>query len=188
MLSNNIRPRALHVSRPVHATAIDAPVQTGRLPRHAPKGRRRRLAARRAATQPTPMSDLKKLARSLTVRERLELIGSLWDSITEEVGDALEMADAERDELELRIEAHRADRTPRTPSRGSPHVHGARDAANGSHPSRCPAADRNGRHFRADRIPPERRGVRQPIARGSISEQVSGGSSHGVRALFARAP
>jgi putative addiction module component (TIGR02574 family) len=55
------------------------------------------------------MADLKKLTRSLTVRERLELIGSLWDSITDEVGDAPEMADAERDELDRRIEAHRAD-------------------------------------------------------------------------------
>jgi len=50
------------------------------------------------------MTDVLKLP----VEERLRLIGEIWDSI-EAVPEAVVLTDAQRNELEARLEAHRRD-------------------------------------------------------------------------------
>ena len=50
----------------------------------------------------------------LPVEERLELVGAIWDSLSE-VPEAVELTDAQRMELDRRLEAYRLD-----PSEGSP--------------------------------------------------------------------
>ena len=50
----------------------------------------------------------------LPVSERLELVGNIWDSIAE-VPEALELTQAQRFELDQRLEAYRRD-----PKAGSP--------------------------------------------------------------------
>lgn len=50
----------------------------------------------------------------LPIDERLELVGSIWDSIAQ-VPDAVELSEAQRVELERRLEAYR-----RNPRAGSP--------------------------------------------------------------------
>jgi putative addiction module component (TIGR02574 family) len=50
----------------------------------------------------------------LPVSERLDLVGDIWDSIAQ-VPDALELTDAQRAELDRRLEAYRRD-----PKAGSP--------------------------------------------------------------------
>lgn len=43
----------------------------------------------------------------LTVAERIQLVEDLWDSITD-APEVLELSDAQRAELDRRLEAHRA--------------------------------------------------------------------------------
>jgi putative addiction module component (TIGR02574 family) len=50
----------------------------------------------------------------LPVSERLELVGDIWDSIAQ-APDAVELTEAQRVELERRLEAYRRD-----PNAGSP--------------------------------------------------------------------
>lgn len=50
----------------------------------------------------------------LSVAERLQLIGEIWDSI-EQIPDELPLSDAQREELDRRLEAYRHD-----PTAGSP--------------------------------------------------------------------
>jgi putative addiction module component (TIGR02574 family) len=54
-------------------------------------------------SQTTLPADLKELS----IDERIELIEALWDSITAEQ-EALEVTDAQRAELDRRLEAHAA--------------------------------------------------------------------------------
>jgi putative addiction module component (TIGR02574 family) len=53
--------------------------------------------------QPTLPADLKELS----IDERIQLIEALWDSISSEE-EALEVTDAQRAELDRRLEAHAA--------------------------------------------------------------------------------
>jgi putative addiction module component (TIGR02574 family) len=54
-------------------------------------------------SQLTLPADLKELS----IEERIQLIEALWDSITSEQ-EALELTDAQRAELDRRLEAHAA--------------------------------------------------------------------------------
>lgn len=50
--------------------------------------------------------------RSLSVHERLQLVGDIWDSIAEEANvtpEALPLTDADRAELDRRVAEHDAD-------------------------------------------------------------------------------
>jgi putative addiction module component (TIGR02574 family) len=51
---------------------------------------------------------------NLSVAERIELIGDLWDSMAE-VPDAIGLTDAQKAELDKRLDAHRKDPTAGTP-------------------------------------------------------------------------
>jgi len=51
-----------------------------------------------------PMEEIRKLP----VEERLRLVEDIWESIHSD-GDALPLTPAQRDELERRLAAHRAD-------------------------------------------------------------------------------
>jgi len=53
-------------------------------------------------------------ALELDVRERIRLVEAIWDSIAE-VPDAVELTDAQREELDRRLQAYRSDT-----SKGSP--------------------------------------------------------------------
>ncbi len=61
---------------------------------------------------------MSKIARkdivNLSVAERIELIGDLWDSMAE-VPQAIELTEAQKAELDRRLEAHHKD-----PSAGAP--------------------------------------------------------------------
>lgn len=50
----------------------------------------------------------------LSVAERIELIGDLWDSMAE-VPEAIGLTEAQRAELDRRLEAHRKDPTAGAP-------------------------------------------------------------------------
>ncbi len=50
----------------------------------------------------------------LPVEERLELVGAIWDSISQ-IPEAVELTEAQRLELDRRLEAYRRD-----PTEGSP--------------------------------------------------------------------
>lgn len=50
----------------------------------------------------------------LSVAERIELAGDIWDSVAE-MPESVELADAEKAELDRRLEAYRRD-----PEQGSP--------------------------------------------------------------------
>ena len=50
----------------------------------------------------------------LSVDERIELVQQIWDSIAE-LPEAMKLTDAQRQELEQRLEAHKSD-----PTTGSP--------------------------------------------------------------------
>lgn len=60
--------------------------------------------------KPIRLSDVLELP----VSERLQLVGDIWDSIAQ-VPDRLELTDAQRAELDRRLEAYRRD-----PTLGSP--------------------------------------------------------------------
>lgn len=60
--------------------------------------------------KPIRLSDVQELP----VSERLDLVGEIWDSIAQ-VPDALELTEAQRAELDRRLEAYRRD-----PKAGSP--------------------------------------------------------------------
>ena len=60
--------------------------------------------------KPIRLSDVLELP----VEERLELVGNIWDSISQ-VPDAVELTEAQRAELDRRLEAYRRD-----PKVGSP--------------------------------------------------------------------
>ncbi len=60
--------------------------------------------------KPIRLSDVLELP----VEERLELVGDIWDSIAQ-APDALELSEAQRAELDRRLEAYRRD-----PKAGSP--------------------------------------------------------------------
>jgi putative addiction module component (TIGR02574 family) len=60
--------------------------------------------------KPIRLSDVLELP----VSERLDLVGDIWDSIAQ-VPDALELTEAQRAELDRRLEAYRRD-----PKAGSP--------------------------------------------------------------------
>ncbi len=60
--------------------------------------------------KPIRLSDVLELP----VEERLELVGDIWDSIAQ-VPDAVELTEAQRAELDRRLEAYRLD-----PGAGSP--------------------------------------------------------------------
>lgn len=47
--------------------------------------------------------------RRLSVAERIQLVEDIWDSIAAEEPASLELSDAQRAELQRRVEAHRAD-------------------------------------------------------------------------------
>jgi putative addiction module component (TIGR02574 family) len=55
------------------------------------------------------MSTSKTDFLKLSVAERLELVGDIWDSIAADGPEAVELTDAQRDELQRRLEAHDAD-------------------------------------------------------------------------------
>ena len=61
---------------------------------------------------------MSKIARkdilNLSIAERIELIGDLWDSMAE-VPEAIELTDAQKAELDRRLEAHRKDPTAGAP-------------------------------------------------------------------------
>lgn len=61
---------------------------------------------------------MSRLARkdilSLSIAERIELIGDIWDSIAE-VPEAISLTDAQKAEIDRRLDAHRED-----PTAGSP--------------------------------------------------------------------
>ncbi len=59
---------------------------------------------------PFTRSDILKLS----VAERIELAGDIWDSVAE-VPEAVELSDAERSELDRRLAAYHSD-----PDQGSP--------------------------------------------------------------------
>ena len=52
------------------------------------------------------MNTILEQALKLPVRERIELIGDIWDSISDEP-EAFELTDEQKAELERRIEHHR---------------------------------------------------------------------------------
>jgi putative addiction module component (TIGR02574 family) len=60
--------------------------------------------------KPIRLSDVLELP----VEERLDLVGEIWDSIAQ-VPDAIELTEAQRAELDRRVEAYRRD-----PKAGSP--------------------------------------------------------------------
>jgi putative addiction module component (TIGR02574 family) len=45
---------------------------------------------------------------SLSIPERIQLVQDIWDSIAE-VPDSIELTDAQREELDRRVEAHKRD-------------------------------------------------------------------------------
>ncbi len=45
--------------------------------------------------------------RALSVEERIQLVGEIWDSIAEERGE-FELTDAQRDEIDRRLASYRA--------------------------------------------------------------------------------
>ena len=45
----------------------------------------------------------------LSVAERIELVGDIWDSIALDAPEALELTEAQRQELRRRLEEHDAD-------------------------------------------------------------------------------
>jgi putative addiction module component (TIGR02574 family) len=59
-------------------------------------------------SQQLPEAAAELLRRPLTVQQRLELIGELWDSIPDSV-DALPIPEWHREELELRLTAANTD-------------------------------------------------------------------------------
>lgn len=62
--------------------------------------------------------DMGKVARkdilSLTIAERIELIGDLWDSVAE-VPEAVALTEAQKAELDRRLDAYRKDPTAGAP-------------------------------------------------------------------------
>ena len=61
---------------------------------------------------------MSKVARkdilSLTIAERIELIGDIWDTMAE-VPEAVELTGAQKRELDKRLDAHQNDPTAGTP-------------------------------------------------------------------------
>jgi len=51
---------------------------------------------------------------NLSIAERIELIGDLWDSMAE-VPEAITLTEAQKAELDRRLDAHRQDPTAGTP-------------------------------------------------------------------------
>ena len=51
------------------------------------------------------MSSVRKEVRALTIAERLQLLGEIWDSLTE-TPDAIPVTEAQRNELARRRRAH----------------------------------------------------------------------------------
>lgn len=49
--------------------------------------------------------------RSLSVSQRIQLVGDIWDSIVAENPDAVQLTPAQRAEVRRRVEAHDADPT-----------------------------------------------------------------------------
>ena len=45
--------------------------------------------------------------RDLSIEERIQLVGEIWDSIAEEEGE-FELTGAQRDEIDRRLESYRA--------------------------------------------------------------------------------
>jgi putative addiction module component (TIGR02574 family) len=52
------------------------------------------------------MSTSKSEFLRLPVAERIKLVGDIWDSIAADAPDALDLTDAQRNELQQRLEAH----------------------------------------------------------------------------------
>lgn len=67
-----------------------------------------RFAAPPCVVHDHAMSDALAQALRLSVAERLQLIEALWTSLMED-GEALPVSDAQREELDRRLAAHRAD-------------------------------------------------------------------------------
>ncbi len=61
---------------------------------------------------------MSKVARKdilkLTIAERIELIGDIWDTMAE-VPEAVALTDAQKEELDRRLDAHRKDPTAGAP-------------------------------------------------------------------------
>jgi putative addiction module component (TIGR02574 family) len=55
------------------------------------------------------MSTSKTDFLKLSVAERLELVGDIWDSIAADGPEAVELTEAQRQELQRRLAAHDAD-------------------------------------------------------------------------------
>ena len=47
--------------------------------------------------------------RQLSVAERIQLVEDIWDSIAVEGSEAVQLTDAQRQELQRRVQAHDAD-------------------------------------------------------------------------------
>lgn len=47
--------------------------------------------------------------KTLSVAERIQLVEDIWDSIATEAPGLLQLSEAEKEELDRRVEAHRAD-------------------------------------------------------------------------------
>ena len=62
---------------------------------------------------PTPAATAEYL--KLSVAERIQLVEDIWDSIAAESPDAVELSQAQKDELHRRAAAHRADPSTAVP-------------------------------------------------------------------------
>lgn len=54
--------------------------------------------------------DTPMVIRDLSVDERVMLVQDIWDSILEEEGESFELTDAERQELDRRLDSYRANK------------------------------------------------------------------------------
>ncbi len=54
--------------------------------------------------------DTPMVIRDLSVDERVMLVQDIWDSILEEEGESFELTDAERQELDRRLDNYRANK------------------------------------------------------------------------------
>jgi putative addiction module component (TIGR02574 family) len=62
---------------------------------------------------PTPAATTEYL--KLSVSERIQLVEDIWDSIAAEAMDGIELSQAQKDELNRRVAAHRADPSTAVP-------------------------------------------------------------------------
>ncbi len=65
------------------------------------------------APMPTPVATTEYM--KLSVSERIQLVEDIWDSITAEASDTVELSQAQKAELHRRVAAHRADPSTAVP-------------------------------------------------------------------------